>query len=48
VTYVVTVYEQQVVLTAGTMDKLRAMPGALDAVKNAIKSAKGHRRRLHR
>jgi predicted AlkP superfamily pyrophosphatase or phosphodiesterase len=41
VTYVVTVYEQQVVLTAGTMDKLRAMPGALDAVKNAIKTAKG-------
>jgi predicted AlkP superfamily pyrophosphatase or phosphodiesterase len=41
VTYVVTVYEQQVVLTAGTMDKLRALPGALDAVKNAIKSAKG-------
>ena len=41
VTYVVTVYEQQVVLTAGTMDKLRAIPGALDAVKNAIKSAKG-------
>ncbi len=41
VTYVVTVYEQQVVLTAGTMDKLRALPGALDAVKNAIKTAKG-------
>lgn len=41
VTYVVTVYEQQVVLTAGTMDKLRAIPGALDAVKNAIKTARG-------
>jgi predicted AlkP superfamily pyrophosphatase or phosphodiesterase len=41
VTYVVTVYEQQVVLTAGTMDKLRARPGGLDAVKNAIKTAKG-------
>lgn len=41
VTYVVTVYEQQVVLTTGTMDKLRALPGALDAVKSAIKTAKG-------
>ena len=41
VTYVVTVYEQQVALTAGTMDKLRAIPGALDTVKAAIRTAKG-------
>ena len=41
VTYVVTVYENQVVLTAGTMDKLRALPGAIDTVKSAIATAKG-------
>ena len=41
VNYVVTVFENQVMLTAGTMDKLRALPGALDSVKNAIKTAKG-------
>jgi predicted AlkP superfamily pyrophosphatase or phosphodiesterase len=41
VTYVVTVYEQQVVLTAGTMDKLRALTGAMDTVKKAITATKG-------